>query len=73
MPHRADISLLHELIHASTCRRARSKRRMTWSTTAAIDAVDAPFMEESFGEEKPAGVREEEYATVGLGPYRVDP
>lgn len=74
MPHRSDVSLLHELIHAFHFQKGTPKGKDDLvDDETAVDAVDAPFTEQSFGEEKPAGVREEEYATVGLGPYRDDP
>jgi hypothetical protein len=73
-PHRADISLLHELIHAFHFQRATTKPKDELvGAGVAVDAVDAPFAGQSFGEATQEGVREEEYATVGLGPYRDDP
>jgi len=73
LPHRADVSLLHELIHAFHLQKATTKAKERLVDNTAVHEVDSLFMEKSpFGELKAAGVRVEEYATVGLGAYRND-
>jgi Effector protein len=73
MPHRSDISLLHELIHGFHFQKGTTIAKETLvSARDAVDAADAPFTEGQFDQQVTSGVREEEYATVGLGPYRGD-
>lgn len=65
---RTDITLFHELVHTHHFQSGASDKNDLVSAEDAVDAVDAPY---TTGNED-RGVREEEYATVGLGKYARD-
>ena len=70
---RTDITLFHELVHTL---HYQDKKIIDSGTLVeegdATDEVDKPYLAEAFGGTERRGVREEEYATVGLGKYAGD-
>lgn len=73
-PHRSDITLYHELVHAFHIQTGTAKSFTQFvgsqdSDIQPVDDVDAPRMVTGLGGQELTGVTEEEYYTVGLGPY----
>jgi hypothetical protein len=79
-PHRSDITLYHELVHAFHTQTAVGKEkdalvgrdRDAGVLIDPVDPVDAPYAGTGFDEGTTKGVSLEEYATVGLGQYAQD-
>jgi Domain of unknown function (DUF4157)/Effector protein len=65
---RTDITLFHELVHTYHFQSGASEKNDLVSAENAVHEVDRPYV---VGEDQ-RGVREEEYATVGLGQYSKD-
>jgi Domain of unknown function (DUF4157)/Effector protein len=65
---RTDITLFHELVHAYHFQSGAEEKNNLVTKSETVHAVDRPY--EFEGEQR--GVREEEYATVGLGKYSSD-
>ncbi|MGP1375191.1 MAG: M91 family zinc metallopeptidase [Almyronema sp.] len=65
---RTDITLFHELVHTYHFQSGESEKNDLISDEDAVHGVDRPYG----SEDDRRGVREEEYATVGLGKYSDD-